>query len=413
VIVSVQKGLWRRIPVLGVGSGHARATQSYVGVIMLVFGFGTVAYTYVGYPLLISLAARRRSRRRGGPSASTPLAGPLPEITVVVPALNEERVIADKLLDLHRQDLPSDQLEIIVVADGSEDRTAEIARSLGARVLHAREPAGKSDAISRGVEAARSQIVLFTDANCALSPGALSAVAACFADPVVAVAGGAKMVVGGGAHGTGEGLYWKIESTVMASEAVFGATMGVPGELYGVRRSLFRRIPPGVLNDDYYLTCDALRHGFGVGYAASARALETVSVGIADEMERRTRIAAGTWQTTLAHLMLCDPRRGIVAVAFVSHRVLRSIITPILLPILLATSAVLARRDRLARLLLCGQMCWYALGLLGFATDRRVVAVPFEFLLANTATLRGAARLLLRRQPVVWHRAQRGDWMEG
>jgi cellulose synthase/poly-beta-1,6-N-acetylglucosamine synthase-like glycosyltransferase len=372
-----------------------------------------VAYTYVGYPLLIRTAARRRTGAGCGPSLTTPQAAPPPELTVVVPALNEEGVIADKLLDLHRQAVPSDRLDILVVADGSDDRTADIARSLGARVLDAPRPMGKSEAVNRGVTAARSPIVVVTDANTALSPGALGAVVACFADPRVAVAGGVKAVVGIGARGAGEGLYWRIESTVMRGEAAFGATMGVPGELYGVRRSLFHRIPDGVLNDDYHLTCDALVRGFRVAYAASARATETVSASIADEVERRTRIAAGTWQTTLMHLALCDPRRGWVAVAFVSHRVLRSIVTPVLLPLLLAASAGSARRDRLARLLLRGQLCWYSLGMLGFATDHRAAAVPFQFMLANAATLRGGARFLLRRQPVVWRKASRGQWTGG
>jgi cellulose synthase/poly-beta-1,6-N-acetylglucosamine synthase-like glycosyltransferase len=332
-------------------------------------------------------------------------------MTAVVPALNEAAVIAHKVLDLRRQGVPADRLEVVVVADGSRDGTAAIARSLGARVLHADEARGKSQAVNRGVAAARHPVVVVTDANSALLPGALAALASCLDDPRTAVAGGVKAVVGEGARGAGESLYWRIESAVMAAEAALGAPMGVPGELYAVRRAVFRPIPTGVLNDDYHVTCDALVRGFGVGYAATARATEMVSAGIRDEVERRTRIAAGTWQTTLTHLSLGDPRRGWVAIAFVSHRVLRSVVTPVLLPLLLAVSVALARRDGLARLLLYGQMAWYALGLLGFATDHRVAAAPYQFLLANAATLRGGTRLLLRRQPVVWRRANRGRWI--
>src|SRR5689334_3424487 len=97
------------------------------GLALLALGFGTVAYTYLGYPLLIATAAHRRTRARGTTPAGEPPDGPPPELSVVVPALNEERVIADKVLDLCRQDLPAER--IIVVADGSEDRTADIARS--------------------------------------------------------------------------------------------------------------------------------------------------------------------------------------------------------------------------------------------------------------------------------------------
>jgi cellulose synthase/poly-beta-1,6-N-acetylglucosamine synthase-like glycosyltransferase len=331
---------------------------------------------------------------------------------VLVAALNEEQVIARKIEDVRRQDYPAELVEVVVVADGSTDRTAEVARALGARVLHDPVARGKSHAVNRGMAAAGGDIVVMTDANCALSSQALRAVAACFADASLAVVGGAKVVHGPGARGAGEGLYWRLETQVKAGEAAFGAVMGAPGELCGVRRSAFRPIPPGVLNDDYHLTCDALVRGYGVGFAPSARAVETVSLSVADELERRSRIAAGTWQTTLRHLRLGDPRRGWVAVAFVSHRVLRSIVTPVLLPLLLAGSAALARRSRVARVLLTLQTAGYALGVAGLRTDHRLAAVPFQFLLTNVATLRGAGRLLLQRQPLVWARAERTGWVD-
>jgi len=385
------------------------AAASRLGPGALLLGCATVAYTYVGYPALVSLAARRRAVLDGPPDHR---GDGLPTVTVLVAALNEERVIAQKIEDLRRQDYPAELVEVVVVADGSTDRTAELARSLGARVLHDPVARGKSNAVNRGMAAAGGELVIMTDANCALSPEALHAVAACFADPALAVVGGAKVVHGPGARGAGEGLYWRLETRVKAGEAAFRAVMGAPGELCAVRRSTFRPIPPGVLNDDYHLTCDALVRGYGVGFAPSARAVETVSLSITDEFERRSRIAAGTWQTTLRHLSLGDPRRGWVAVAFLSHRVLRSIVTPLLLPVLLAGSAALARRSRVARVLLTLQTAAYALGVTGLRTDHRVAAVPFQFLLTNVATLRGAARLLLRRQPQVWARAQRTGWVD-
>ena len=404
------KRVRQRSSLPAVRRGLTSTTDSRAAVAILVLGFGTVAYAYVGYPVLVWVAAARRTRAGGDAASTMPTCATMPDLSVVVPALNEEHVIANKLHDLRRQGVPPERM--LVVADGSTDRTGEIARSFGATVLESRTAMGKGAAVNRGVEAARSEIVIFTDANTALSPQAVAAVASCFRDPLVAVAGGVKAVVGDGARGGGEGLYWRIESTVLAGEAAFGATMGVPGELYGVRRSLFRRIPAGVLNDDYHVTCDALIRGYRVGYAATARAMETVSAGIPDEVERRTRIAAGTWQGTLAHLALADPRRGWVAIAFLSHRVLRSLVTPLLLPLLLGASVALSGRDRLARILLGGQVVWYSAGLIGFATDHKLVAVPFQFLLTNAATVRGAARLLLRRQPLVWRRAERGQWIE-
>jgi cellulose synthase/poly-beta-1,6-N-acetylglucosamine synthase-like glycosyltransferase len=243
--------------------------------------------------------------------------------------------------------------------------------------------------------------------------GALRALVEPFADASVGVVSGAKVVRGPGARGGGEGLYWRLEAFLKDSESAFGATMGAPGEICGLRRAAFRPIPPQVINDDYHVTCDALVRGWRVRYAEGARAVEAVSAAVGDEFERRTRIAAGTWQTTLMHLRLAHPRRGWTAVAFVSHRVLRSMVVPLLLPPLAVGSAIAARSSRSARVVFIGQAGAYGLAALGALVDQRITAVPYQFALTNIATLRGGARLATRRQQPMWRRVARGEWTSG
>ena len=385
-----------------------RDLRSRAAVCGLLVGFAVVAYTHVGYPLVLGLAAQRRRRR----AMATPHAVDLPSLTVVIAARDEEQVIAEKLRDVLSQDYPADRLEVVVVADGSSDRTAEVAARLGARVLHAPMAAGKSAAVNRGVAVARGRLVCLTDANCALAPGALRALVEPFMrDPSVAVVSGEKVVVGGGARGAGEGLYWRLESHVKRAESEFGVVVGAPGEICGLRRAHFRPIPTHVINDDYHVSCDALARGLKVAYAPGARAVETVSASLRDEFARRTRIAAGTWQTTFAYLTLADPRRGVVAVAFVSHRVLRSIVVPALLPLLLGASAAPCRRSRVAAVLLSAQSTFYGLAVAGFFTDTRATAIPCQFLLTNVASLHGGFRHFARRQPPMWEKVQRGPWV--
>jgi poly-beta-1,6-N-acetyl-D-glucosamine synthase len=380
-----------------------------LGVPALWAGLGIAAYTYLGYPMLIGLAARRARTRRHHMGHA--VLDDVPTMTVVIPALDEEAVIERKLEDTLAQDYPPDLLEVVVAADGSSDNTATLARRWPeVKVLWAPERRGKAAAINRGVAAARGDVVCLTDANCALAPGALRALAAEFIDPATAVVGGDKSVVGPGARGGGEGMYWRIESRIKRWEARLGGAMGVPGEICGVRRAAFHPIPAGVFNDDYHLTCDALERGLRVGYAAGAIAVEEVSSGIADELERRSRIAAGTWQTTLAHLRLADPRRGWVAVGFVSHRVLRSLVVPPLLLVLLGLSGYLGRRNSTARILFAVQASGYGTALIGGLTDHRKTAAAFQFLLTNLATLRGGWRYCVRGQPVAWRRVRRGPW---
>ncbi len=87
-------------------------------------------------------------------------------LTVVVPALNEELGIAATLAALNDALRAIDgPTEVIVVDDGSRDRTADLARAAGARVLSHPEPGGYGRALKTGIAAARYETIAITDAD--------------------------------------------------------------------------------------------------------------------------------------------------------------------------------------------------------------------------------------------------------
>jgi glycosyltransferase involved in cell wall biosynthesis len=79
---------------------------------------------------------------------------------------------------------------VIVVDDGSTDRTAEVAESSGARVLRLDENRGAGAARNAGLESARAGLVAFTDDDCIPDPHWLEELIGCFEDPSVDGAGG-------------------------------------------------------------------------------------------------------------------------------------------------------------------------------------------------------------------------------
>ncbi len=398
---------------------------------LLAAPVAVLAATYVGYPLLVTSVARRRRSRSAeagmGGAHGAGVAPDWPSMTVVVAAYNEADVIERKVADVCRQEYPG-RVRVLVVADGSTDDTAARARWAGADVLDRPGREGKSAAVNRGIAASDTELVVLTDANCLLRPGSLRAIAEPFADPAVAVVGGVKAVEGDSAQGRSEGLYWRFESVIQAAESELGVVPGAVGELVAVRRRCVRPIPGGVINDDYHLACSALADGYRVRSAPDAVATEDASLTAADEFERRTRVAAGTWQTTLAHLRLADPRRGHVAWVFVGHRVLRSLAAPVSLPVLLAAALWQSRpgadRPAVPRMILGGQLIVYAAATVGargsasrpgtLSTSRpaalstsRPAAAAYGFVVLNLATLRGGLRFLNGRQPVAWQRVAR------
>jgi glycosyltransferase involved in cell wall biosynthesis len=86
-----------------------------------------------------------------------------PSFTIVVPAFNEEEMIADCIASIQRQDYSGD-FEIIVVDNASTDRTAEIARSMGVTVVKERKQ-GYVHALRAGFSAATQEIIACTDAD--------------------------------------------------------------------------------------------------------------------------------------------------------------------------------------------------------------------------------------------------------
>jgi biofilm PGA synthesis N-glycosyltransferase PgaC len=104
-----------------------------------------------------------------------------PGITVVVPARDEERGIALVLQDLHGQAYPKDRCEVIVVDDGSSDRTMDIVRGMQSQWSQLRlspnRGVGKKAAITTGVEEAKHPFILLTDADARCGQQRLSQVA--------------------------------------------------------------------------------------------------------------------------------------------------------------------------------------------------------------------------------------------
>ena len=126
--------------------------------------------------MLWSVAARRglRARARGFPNAPPP-GGPLPLVSILVPAWNEEAVLANCVGAIGRLEYPN--WECVLVAGGI-DRTFELARELAAgdrRFTAIRQtPNGKNAALNQGLAAARGELVALLDADCVVEPSWLT-----------------------------------------------------------------------------------------------------------------------------------------------------------------------------------------------------------------------------------------------
>ncbi|ONH33683.1 glycosyltransferase family 2 protein [Pseudofrankia asymbiotica] len=357
----------------------------------------TTLYGHVLYPVYIGLKSR-------GLTPVTPTdPDEWPSVSVVVAAYREAAVIGTKLDELLAADYPG-PMEIIVVAD--DEDTATAARRAGVRVLSSGERLGKARAVNRGVSAATNDIVLLTDANASLAPGAMRAGMRHFGDPTVGAVAGEKQV--DDPQGA-QGFYWKFESWLKRCESATGATIGVVGEFLAFRREAFRQLPGDTAVDDAWLALDVLESGLRVIYEPEAYSIETSSPTYAEEWERRTRIVAGNLDMMWRRRAAMTPGALLVTPQLWGHRVVRSSFGPMAHVALVAMSVPAARHSWAARLFLAGNLV--GAGSAGALAVGRTPPGPTrlaaQVFFLQAVALGGVRRFLAHDRPAVWPKPER------
>jgi cellulose synthase/poly-beta-1,6-N-acetylglucosamine synthase-like glycosyltransferase len=378
--------------------------------------FLLVAHTYLLYPLFLFAAAsasqlrrdwhyltRRRDRRR---IPSEPLDPP--QVTLIIPAFNEERHLPDKLANLRELDYPKDALDIVFVSDGSTDRTQAILRDAeggNIRVIYLPERGGKANAINHAVASARHGLLVLSDAATLFAPDAVKKLVRHFTDPRVGVICGALQFQANAESQQTEGVYWRYESMLRLMESRLGVTLNASGAIYAIRRACFVPIPADTLVEDLVVPLEARRRGFRVGYDPEATAVDFAPTTVGGEFTRRVRIATGSFRAL--GQIFGTPLDALTAFAFLSHKLLRWLL-PFFLAGMLATSVALAVSP-LYRTVLIAQLTFYAFGLIGFLFRRRLrgiryVLVPYYLLAMHLAFLVGFIRFLARPGTTEWRR---------
>ena len=264
---------------------------------------------------------------------------------VIVPAHNEEDVIARRVENLLALDYPAEQLEVVVASDASDDRTDEIVEEIAAH-----EPPSASCARPRG-EARRArprragtdaEVVAFSDANSSWEPDALRKLVRNFADPDVGyVCGRLRLEQADGTNR--EGLYWRYELWQREQESALGSITGGNGSIYAVRRSDYVEYPLGHDLGFPYLFSAGRR----AVYEPEALAFEKPSRDNEEEYRRKVRMFLWCWRTVFEGRMLSGVP-PLYALELVSHRLLRYA-SGLLHLELLASSVVLAREGGIYR----------------------------------------------------------------
>lgn len=378
-----------------------------------------VFYTYIGYGIILYILVKVKELFIHPSRPELP--GELPAVTLLIAAYNEEKVIDEKMANCYNLDYPKDKLKIVWVTDGSTDSTNDkLSAYPGVTVLYQPRRNGKTAALNRGVPFVNTPFTVFTDANTMLNRDAIKEIIRPFGDPRVGCVAGEKRIAvkeSDNASSGGEGFYWKYESKLKAWDARLYSAVGAAGELFAIRTTLFEQMPSNTLLDDFILSMRIARKGYKIAYSNQAYALETGSADIKNEEKRKVRIAAGGLQAIacLRSLLIPNPfHLGILRFQYLSHRVLRWSVTPVLLFLLLPLNLLLVclYPSPLFAILLGLQILFYLLGGIGAIQQQKhiknkILFIPYYFLFMNLNVLKGFSYLRKQGGKGTWEKAQR------
>lgn len=388
------------------------AALIFWGSLLLLF------YTFAGYPLVLRILNRLRSRsatrrRDGEPSASAPFQ---PPVTVVICVHNEADRIAGRIKNLLQSDYPG-RLGILVVSDGSSDRTVQEVQACmhpgsdrQVVLLNLPRREGKPQGLNRALEQVRDEIVVFSDARQSFEPGTIRLLVKRFANPRVgAVSGALEIQQSASTTGAGVDAYWRLEKFLRHQESLMGTTIGCTGAVYAIRRPLYRPMPPDTILDDVLVPMQILTQGYEIVFEPTAVAWDPQSLEPALERVRKRRTLAGNYQLLIRHPGWLLPGKNRAWWQLISHKHLRLAAPWILLVTLAANLALLPRPVYSVALL--GQCLLYLLAVWGLCFSRlrlKVLSIPAGFVFLNAMAVAGLIHYL-RGGSAVWERSPGGN----
>ncbi|MGA2336447.1 MAG: glycosyltransferase [Terriglobales bacterium] len=265
-----------------------------------------------------------------------------PQVAVLIPAYNEEKVIERTVQGALDSDYPN--LRVIVIDDGSKDRTLEIARwafaaeEAAGRVLILTKPnGGKAEALNFGLEHIRdAEVFVGIDADTIVAPDAISRLVPHFLNPkVAAVAGNAKV-------GNRVNLWTRWQALEYITSQNFerralntmGAVSVVPGAIGAWRTTAVREAGGyhvDTVAEDADLTMALLRNGYRVEYEDRALAFTEAPTSANALMRQRFRWSFGILQAIFKHKGVFA-RKGALGFVALPNILIFQILLPLVSP---------------------------------------------------------------------------------
>lgn len=372
-------------------------------------------HTYVFFPVALWILSTGKKKLPSPPGPEEPL----PEVSILIPAYNEESVIGKKLESILQSDYPAEKIEILVMSDASTDRTDKIIRGFASRHSHLhyfRSPrrTGKPGILNQLVKKARHPVLVMTDANVLFFPETLKNIVKHFRSPKTGLVDTrlVPLTPEKGGITLEETKYNSSEFRIKYREGLLsGIIMGPSGACYAIRKALYHPVPDNFLVDDFFICMNVIRRGYNAYADPDAVVAEDTIQKLSEAFRRKVRIAAGNFQNlSYYRKMLCNIFKP-AGILFWSHKGLRWL-GPLFLITALITNIFLFQPGTIYLLSLWIQIFLLILiipDLFLVKINKHIVILRFvtHFYLMNLALLNGLIIYLKGIKTNVWEPTKR------
>jgi cellulose synthase/poly-beta-1,6-N-acetylglucosamine synthase-like glycosyltransferase len=375
---------------------------------MIDFIFSTslllIIYIYIGYPALIIVISTIAPNNVKKETKNT-------TVSIVISAYNEEQYIADTVNNKLEQLFPKSALEVIVVSDGSTDKTDEIMKNFHdprVRFIRQEPRQGKTASLNMAITHAKGEIIIFSDANSRYQSNAVRSLVDNFSDPRVGYVTGKMMYTNNEGSPIGDGCssYMRYENFLRLYETQVNSIVGVDGGIDAMRKDLYQPMTPDQL-PDFVQPLRVVEKGFRVIYDPEAVLQEEALSDQRSEYRMRIRVSLrALWALFDMRNLLNPVKYPVFSWQLISHKILRYMTWfPII--IVLVFNPLLLDSGFTYQAMFISQIFFYACVLMGFLMGSgkdlpRLISAPYYFILINAASALAFFQFIRGKKQVLW-----------
>ena len=366
--------------------------------------FTGVVYAYFGYPIALWLLGKLKTKEKIFSDGDF-----TPSVSIIIPAHNEERVIAEKLQNTFQLEYPGESIELIIVSDGSTDQTANIAQQangpIDIRFFELKERGGKAAALNLGLEKSDSEIIVFSDSSIMLDKEAIRNIVKPFQDKCIGCVSGEDHI----REGSGEGAYGKYELFLRNQESKVYSIVGASGSFYAQRKSLVAPFIEGVA-PDFLSVLNVAEQGYrSVTEPSAFGEMESVK-SVQGEFQRKIRTFIRGMSALFLKKNLMNPfRYGIFSFLLISHKLIRWLVPFFLMLLFLSNAFILDGVFYFT--VMFSQVTFYILALLTYMNDnlsnKLYGKIPLYFSIVNIAIFIAWFKYIMGVRQEIWDPSNR------